>query len=219
MIKLYGNKFSPPSNKIEMCLNNLGMEYEFIPVDLLKGEQRKPEFLSLTPFGKVPVLVDGNFKLSESNAIIKYLSKKTKSDLYPADLEKQAVVDMWCDFIGLHLTMGGYLKVIFNKMVAPRIGVDPDQRSIKEGYEFIGNYLRVIEEQLNKTKFVAGDNMTIADICLLAIIDPSEVIEIDLKIYPKITALRDSLRSQSFYQKVHKYYGESMMAKNWDLES
>ena len=213
MIKLYGNKFSPPSNKVEMCINLLGLEYEFVFVDLLKGEQRTSDFLSITPFGKVPVLVDGNFKLSESNAIIKYLCKKSKSDLYPSDLEKQAEVDMWCDFISQHLTVGAYVKVIFNKMVAPRIGVEPDQRSIKEGYEFIGKYLSLIEEKLNKTKFLAGDKMTIADISLLAIVDPSEIIDIDLKPYPKLTAWRSSLKAQSFYQKVHKFYGESMMAK------
>ena len=140
MIKLYGNKFSPPSNKVEMCINLLGLEYEFVFVDVLKGEQKTDDFLSLTPFGKVPVLVDEKFKLSESNAIIKYLCKKSKSDLYPSDLEKQAEVDMWCDFIALHLTMGAYAKVMFNKIVAPRMGVEPDQRSIKEGYGFINNF-------------------------------------------------------------------------------
>ncbi len=213
MIKIYGNKFSPPSNKVEMCINVLGLEYEFVFIDLLKGEQRKSEFLSITPFGKAPVLVDGNFKLSESNAIMKYLCKKSKSDLYPSDLEKQAEVDMWCDFIAQHLTMQAYAKVMFNKVVAPRIGVEPDQRSIKEGYEFIGKYLTLIEENLNKTKFLTGDKMTIADISLLATIDPSELIEVNLKTYPKLTAWRDSLKAQSFYQKVHKFYGESMMAK------
>lgn len=210
MIKLYGNKFSPPSNKVEMCLNQLGLDYEFVFVDLLNGEQKKPEFISLTHFGKVPFLVDGNFKLSESNAIVKYLCRKAKSDLYPSGLEEQAEVDMWCDFITQHVALG-YGKVVFNKMVAPRIGVEPDQRSMKEGYEFISRYLTSIEEKLNKTKFVAGDKMTIADILLLASIDPSEMIEVDLKVYPKLNALRDSLKSQSFYQKVHKFYCESMM--------
>ena len=213
MIKLYGHKFSPPSNKVEMCINALGLEYEFIFVDLLKGQQRAEDFLSITPFGKVPVLVDGSLKLSESNAIIKYLCRKAKSDLYPSGLEEQAEVDMWCDFIGQHLTMGAYVKVMFNKMVAPRIGVEPDQRAVKEGYEFIEKHLSVIEKKLNKTKFLAGDKMTIADICLLAVIDPSEMIDVDLKMYPKLTAWRDNLKAQNFYQKVHKVYGESMMAK------
>ncbi len=213
MIKLYGHRFSPPSNKVEMCINLLGLEYEFVFVDLLNGQQRTSDFLSITSFGKVPVLVDGNFKLSESNAIIKYLCKKSKSDLYPSDLEKQAEVDMWCDFIAQHLTMQAYLKVMFNKMVAPRIGIEPDPRSIKEGYEFIAKFLTLIEEKLNKAKYLAGDKITIADISLLATVDPSEMIEVNLKTYPKLTAWRDNLKSQDFYQKVHKFYGESMMAK------
>ena len=213
MIKLYGNKFSPPSNKVEMCANLIGLEYEFIPVDLLSGQQRTSEFISINPFGKVPVMVDGNFKLSESNAIMKYLCRKLKSDLYPSDLEKQAEVDMWCDFISQHLTMGAYVKVMFNTMVAPRIGVEPDQRSIKEGYEFIGKYLAQIEAQLNKTKYLAGDKLTIADISLLATIDPSEMIQVDLKAYPKLNTLRENLKSQNFYKKVHQVYGESLMTK------
>lgn len=212
MLKMYGNRFSPPSNKVEMCLNLLGLEHEFIFVDLLNGEQRKPEFLNVTPFSKVPALIDGTFKLSESNAIIKYLAKKAKSDYYPSDLEKQAEVDMWCDFISQHIGMQGYLKIMFNKMVAPRIGVEPDERSMKEGYENLKKYLPLVESKLNKTKFLVGDKMTIADVALIATLDPSEVVEIDLKPYPKLVALRDSLKSQSFYQKVHKFYGESMMA-------
>jgi len=210
MIKLYGNRFSPPSNKVEMCLNLLGIEYEFVFVDLLNGEQRKPEFLTLTSFGKVPFLVDGNFKLSESNAIMKYLCRKTKSDLYPSGLEEQAEVDKWCDFISQHLAMA-YGKVIFNKMIASKMGLEPDERSMKEGYEFLSKYFPLIEEKLNKTKFMAGDKMTIADILLVATIDPSEMVEVDLKAFPKLIALRNSLKSQSFYQKVHKVYGESMM--------
>ncbi len=213
MIKLYGHKFSPPSNKVEMCMNLLSLEYEFIFIDLLKGQQRTNDFLSLAPFGKVPVLVDGNFKLSESNAIMKYLCKKSKSDLYSADFEKQAEIDMWCDFIAQHITMQGYAKVMFSKMVAPRIGVEPDQRAIKEGYENLNNFLSIIEEKLGKTKFLAGDKMTIADISLLSTIDPSEMIEVDLKLYPKLFAWRKNLQSQDFYQKTHKFYGESMMAK------
>lgn len=210
MIKLYGNRFSPPSNKVEMVLNQLGLEYEFVFVDLLNGEQRKPEFLSLTSFGKVPFLVDEKFKLSESNAIMKYLCRKAKSDLYPSGLEEQAEVDKWCDFISMHLAMA-YGKVMFNKMIASKMGLEPDERSMKEGYELLSKYFPLIEEKLSKTKFIAGDKMTISDILLVATIDPSEMIEVDLKAYPKLVALRESLKSQSFYQKVHKFYGESMM--------
>ena len=213
MIKLYGNKFSPPSNKVEMCLNLLGVEYEFAFVDLLKGEQRTKDFLSISSFGKVPVLVDGNFKLSESNAIIKYLCKKSKSDLYSTDFEKQAEIDMWCDFIAQHLVMQGYAKIMFNKMVAPRVGVEPDQRAIKEGYENLNKFFSIIEEKLSETKFLGEDKMTIADISLLSTIDPSELIEVELKPYPKLLAWRKNLQSKDFYQKTHKFYGESMMTK------
>lgn len=214
MIKFYGNRFSPPCNKVEMCLNLLGLEYEFIPVDLLSGAQRKPEFLEINFFGKAPAIIDGDFKLAESNAIMKYLSRKAKSDLYPEDIKQQAEVDMWLDFISQHLIMQGYMKIMFNKMIAPRIGVEVDEKSIKEGYENLSKYFPLIEGKLTKTKFLVGDKITIADVALLSTIDPSEMIQVDLKPYPKLLALRNSLTSQNFYQKVHKFYGEAMLSRN-----
>ena len=213
MIKLYGTKISPPCNKVEMCLNALGMEYEFISLDLFKGANRTAEYLAINPFGKVPAIEDGTLKLSESNAIMKYLSKKAKSDLYPDDLVKQTEIDRWCDFVSQHINIQGYLPIAFNKFVAKKIGFEPNSNEIKKGEELLKKLLPLIEEQLNKTKYLAGDKLTIADICLLASVDPSELIELDLKPYPKLSAWRKDLQSQDFYQKTHKFYGESMMAK------
>lgn len=213
MIKLYGNKISPPCNKVEICLNALGIDYEFISLDLFKGENKTDKYLAINPSGKVPTIEDGKLKLFESNAIIKYLCRKVKSDFYPNDLIQQAEIDKWCDFVSQHLNMQGYLPLAFNKFVAKKIGLEPNANEIKKGEEFINRFLPVIESQLNKTKYLAGEKLTIADFCLLASIDPSELIEVDLKSYPKLLAWRKNLQSQDFYQKTHKFYGECMMAK------
>lgn len=213
MIKLYGNKISPPSNKVEMCLNALNMNYEFISLDLFKGENRTDKYLAVNPFGKAPAIEDEKIKLSESNAIMKYLCRKAKSDFYPEDLVQQAEIDMWCDFVSQHLNMQGYLPIAFNKFVAKKIGLEPNEKEIKKGQEFVNRFLPIIENQLNKKKYLAGDKLTIADFCLLASIDPSELIEVDLKPYSKLLEWRKNLQSQDFYQKTHKFYGESIMAK------
>ena len=213
MIKLYGNKISPPSNKVEICLNALGMDYEFISLDLFRGENKTAKYLAINPSGKAPAIEDGKVKLSESNAIMKYLCRKVKSDFYPDDLLQQAEIDMWCDFISQHLNMQGYLPIAFNRFVAKKIGIEPNPNEIKKGEEFINRFLPIIENQLNKTQYLAGDKLTIADFCLLASIDPSELIEVDLKPYSKLLAWRKNLQSKDFYQKTHRFYGESMMTK------
>jgi glutathione S-transferase len=78
MIKLYGNVNTKSFNtlKIRFALAEIGAAHEFMPVDLAKGESRTPEFLRINPHGKVPVLVDGDFALPESDAILWYLGEK-----------------------------------------------------------------------------------------------------------------------------------------------
>ena len=77
-MKLYGNVNTKSFNtlKIRFALAELGAAYEFMPVDLAKGESRTPDFVRINPHGKVPVLVDGDFALPESDAILWYLAEK-----------------------------------------------------------------------------------------------------------------------------------------------
>jgi glutathione S-transferase len=77
-MKLYGSSNNKSFNtlKLRFALAEIGAVYEFVPVDLGKGESRAPEFLRINPHGKVPVLVDGDFTLPESGAILWYLGEK-----------------------------------------------------------------------------------------------------------------------------------------------
>src|SRR6266571_5134162 len=68
---------SPNPQKVRFALLELGLECEIVPVDLTKDEHRKPEFLALNPYGRVPVLTDGELTLWESHAILAYLGDKT----------------------------------------------------------------------------------------------------------------------------------------------
>ena len=200
---------SSRANKVLMCANKLEMEYEYIPLNLPGGEHKTPEFLEIHPAGKVPAIVDGDFTLFESNSILKYLCDKQNSDLYPKEFKSRILVDQWCDFICQHIGVH-FTSVTYNKLFAEKMGEEKDERSMAEGYKFIDRYLTVIEGQLNKTKFLAGNNLSIADLTLLAEIDPSELVDVDLKKFPKLYALVQQLRSEDFYKNVHKFYGESL---------
>lgn len=90
---LYHNALSPPSRAALLSVRNLGLEVEVKHIDTYKGEQNTPEYLKINPLHQVPVLVDGDFILTESRAIICYLASSAKSKLYPTDLKKRAVVD------------------------------------------------------------------------------------------------------------------------------
>jgi glutathione S-transferase len=213
MLKIYGIDVSPPVNAVRMCANALGLEYEYIQVNIPEGEHKSEKYLALNPVGKVPAIDDDGFTVFESAAIMKYLCRKNDANYYPQDLFRQAIVDQWLSFVCVHIYMA-LARVLFNKVIGPLIGAPVDEQSLKTGYEFLARFLPVIEGQLKKTKYLAGDELTIADFALLANVDPAEVIELDLSQYPKLNAWRENLRSQDFYQKVHKYYGESIMPKN-----
>lgn len=99
MLKLYG---TPPTRALRVIwlLNELGLKYELIPVDLLQGEHRQHDFQSLNPAAKVPVLVDGNLVLTESSAIQLYLADKhPEAGFIPASLEDRAEMYRWIFFL------------------------------------------------------------------------------------------------------------------------
>src|SRR5262249_34498347 len=95
-MKLY--EFAPTrSIRVRWTLQELGIDFEAIPVDLLAGEHRSPAFLKINPAGKLPVLVDGDMVLTESIAIVLYLAEKYRDKgLIPADLQQRAQLGGGC---------------------------------------------------------------------------------------------------------------------------
>ncbi|KAG8651729.1 hypothetical protein MANES_06G016600v8 [Manihot esculenta] len=91
-LKLYSYWRSSCSYRVRIALNLKGLSYEYVPVNLVKGEQFNPEFLKLNPIGYVPVLVDGDIVISDSFAILMYLDEKyPQHPLLPRDLHKKAI--------------------------------------------------------------------------------------------------------------------------------
>lgn len=212
MLKVYGADLSSPALKVRYVANALGIPHEYQRVNIMGGENRSEAFLKLHPAAKIPVIDDDGFALFESNAIIRYLADKNGSKFYPKDVKKRAIVDQWIDFASFHVGMA-LNKVFYNRVIVHRIGGEVDEISLKDGLKFLDRFLPIVNDQLNKGKYLTGNELTLADFDLLAILDPSEASGVDLKPYAALTKWRDELRKQDFYQKVHKVYGESLMAK------
>ena len=94
-MKLYGFPHSPNTWKVRAVAAHLGLRLDFEFVDLTKGQSRTPAFLALNPTGRTPVLVDGDFKLWESNAIMQYLASRTTNSLWPDDARARADIMRW----------------------------------------------------------------------------------------------------------------------------
>ncbi|XP_022728052.1 glutathione S-transferase F9-like [Durio zibethinus] len=153
VVKVYGPAYAAPKRVI-VCLIEKEVEFETVPIDLLKGENKHPEFLKLQPFGTVPVIQDGNYTLFESRAILRYYAEKYKSqgtDLLGKTIEERGVVENW-----LEVESNSYNPPVFTLAVqillSPKLGIPPDENLIKESEEKLAKVLDVYEERLSKSK-------------------------------------------------------------------
>ncbi len=211
MLVLYSNPLSSPANKIRFLLNYLAIPYDLKIVNIGAGEQQQSDFLKINPYGKVPAIDDNGFRLAESNAILRYLADKHHSSLYPKNLEERAIVEQWLDFAANHIAMAT-AKVMFNTYFYRLKGVAKDERSLQDGRLWLDNYLPMLEKQLAKQAYIAGNNLTIADFSLLAALDTVELININLTPYPYLKAWRQNLMAESFYQDCHSSYAAAFKA-------
>jgi len=211
MLTIYGADLSTPSCKVRFVANALGLAYEYKRVDLVKGENKSEAHLKLHPGGKVPVIEDDGFVLFESNAIVKYLAVKNESPFYPKGIRQRSIVDQWIDFVSHHVATA-VSRVLFNRVFAPFLNVEVDERAISEGLSFLERFLPVVDEPLKERKYLAGGELTLADFNLLSALDPAEVAQVDLGGYLNILRWRRDLMGQDFYTKCHKSYGDVLAA-------
>ena len=209
MLKIYGADLSSPANKVRFVANALELEYEYVQVNIREKQNRTPEYLAMHPAGKIPVIDDDGFVLFESGAIIKYLAEKVRSPLYPTDIQQRALIDQWIDFGTIHIN-GAMGRVLFNRIFVHVLGIPVDENSLKDGLNFLDKFLPVVDQQLGKSAFLAGGSLSLADMNLLAALDPCEVGQIDLSSYTNIVSWRNKLKQESFYTKCHKEYGEKL---------
>ena len=210
MIKLYGLGLSHNVNKVRYCLNYLGLKYDWVQTNPITGENKAPEYLNVSPTGKVPAMEIDGLKLFESSAINRYLASSNNSAIYPQDAKKRAVIDSWTDYVSIHVAQS-FGRVLFNRVFAPMTGQTVDQESIRVGLEFLDKYFPVLEKQLSQNSYLAGKEFSLADINLLATLDPSELAQIDISKYPHLIKWRKGLQSQPFYQQCYKDYTQFIL--------
>jgi len=166
-MKLYMNAMSPNVRRVRLTAAVLAMDLEEKKLDFTKGEHKNPEYLALNPNGAVPTLVDGDFVLTESRAIMQYLaSKKPESGLLPRDEKARADVLRWQFWDASHFSpqLG---TLAFEKMLKPMMGMgEPDQRKIDDALTNFRRFGGVLNKRLEGKKYVMGDALTIADLTL-----------------------------------------------------
>ncbi|XP_035907315.1 glutathione S-transferase 1-like [Anopheles stephensi] len=196
---LYTVGLSPPCRAVELTAKALGLDLERRTVDLLAGDNLKPEFLKLNPKHTIPVLDDDGTIIGESHAIMIYLVRKYgKTDaLYPSDIVQQARVHE-----ALHFESGvlfARLRFITELVFFARKPEIPDDR-----IEYVRKAYRLLEDSLCD-EFVAGRGMTIADFsCISTVASTVGFIPLDKSEFPRTIAWMERMKKQlPFYEEAN----------------
>ncbi|KAJ4749960.1 Glutathione S-transferase [Rhynchospora pubera] len=204
VMKLYGPTLSPHLVRVLVCLEEVGAEYELVPVNLLADEHKKPEFLAINPFGQVPVLEDGDVVLFESRTIARYVLRKFNSDLLKdSSLVDSAMIDLWVD-VEANQYFPTISPITFQCLMMPVLGGVTDQNVIDETLPKFKKVLEVYEARLSKSKYLAGDFVSLADLCHFALtfnltLTPYASV---LDSYPHVKAWWESLLERPAIKKV-----------------
>jgi glutathione S-transferase len=167
-MKLYG--FGPTrSLRALWGLKELDADFEFVPVNLLAGEHKRPEFLRLNPAGKIPVLVDGDLVIPESAAIVLYLADKYRDKgLLPESLTERAHVYRWLMFAVTELEEPLWRITRHTALYPEDKRLPADIALAKEEFTAMAT---VLERHIEGREFIVGDRITIADCVTAHLID------------------------------------------------
>ncbi|XP_076889018.1 glutathione S-transferase APIC-like [Bidens hawaiensis] len=157
-LKLYGSLGSESTQRVQACLYEKEVDFEFVIVDTAAGEHRTPQFLKLSPFGEVPVLEDGDVTLFESRAITRYIANKYEgkgTELITKDPIKLAIQTVWMD------SETQRFDPHFLKLNQATMQGGGDVREYENKLEKV---LDVYEQRLRESKYLAGDCFTLADL-------------------------------------------------------
>ena len=187
MITLYGAPVSGNAYKVRLLLNLLEVEFEEIDVNLRAGENRAGPFLALNPRGQIPVLVDGEVTVWDSQAILVYLARRYGEAWLPADPAPMAEVMQWLAVSENELLFG-----LARARAVLHFGRDFDLAS-SQAYGRAG--LKVLEQHLAGNEWLAAGRPTIADVACMPYVALSHMGGIPLDNHPAARAWIDRMRA------------------------
>ncbi|OXE37058.1 MAG: glutathione S-transferase [Phenylobacterium zucineum] len=179
-MQIYGDSISGNCLKIKWLSDRLGLTYDWVETDILKGQTRTPDFLALNPAGQVPlVILDDGRALSQSNAILLHLAQG--SPLIPEDAYDRAKVLEW--MFWEQYSHEPYVAVArFQVRYLGKPVAELEPRLVERGHAA----LTVMETALEKSRFLVGRALSVADIALVAYTRMAGEGGFDLSVYPAI---------------------------------
>lgn len=180
-IKLFRHPLSGHAHRVELLLSLLGLPTELVFVDLAKGAHKQAQFLALNPFGQVPVIDDNGTVLSDSNAILVYLAQQYgEGHWLPSEPLAAAKVQRWLSVAAGQLAAGPATARLITVFGAPHNAEEVIARS--------HGLLKLVEQELTNSHFLAGTEPSIADVAGYTYIAHAPEGNVSLADYPQVRA-------------------------------
>lgn len=218
-MKLYMHPVSMTSRPVRLFIAESGIKVDEQLVDLMTGEHHGPAFVAVNPSKMVPVLEDGDLRLTESSAILKYLADKIESPAYPKDLKQRAKVNEAMDWFNTNFyrdfAYGLCYPQLFPHHKRPTDAVQ--KATLEWAQERAKNWLTVLNDNIigKDKRYLVGNSITIADyfgVCLLTL---GEVTRCDWSKYPNVNRWVDTMKQLKSWNKVNEVlYGYAGQVKD-----
>lgn len=207
-MKLYYFPVSNTGRPVRLFIAENNIPCEDVVLDFMKGEHVAPDYMKLNPNGLVPTLVDDDFVLTESSAILKYLADKINSPAYPKELKKRAKVNEMMDWFNTGFYRDYGYNVVYPQIYPhhKRQTDEAQQQTIEWGKSNTQKWLKTLNDVwLGKdNKYLTGDEITIADYFGAALLTSGHVIRNEFKNYPKVEAWLKRIEALPSWKKINE---------------
>ena len=195
MLTLHHSSISPNSRRVWITLLEKGLEFELVEIKV-DGEQFKPEFLAISPFHHIPVLVDDGFNIVESLAILDYLEVRYPTPaMLPKDAKDLAIARI-VELVTVNELLPAATTFLPEFLGLP--GGDPEK--IEKAQQKITTVLKFFESLLDNRPYFGSENLTLAEVVAGTVVDVLPSVGISLSDYPKLNAWCDRLIARPSWQ-------------------
>ena len=209
-MKLYYHPASTTSRPVMLFAAESGLAIDLQIVDIFTGEQMQPPYEQINPNHLVPVLEDGDFRLTEGSAILKYLADKAGSPAYPKDLRARARVNEMMDWVNTQLCRELAYGLVYPQILPhhKRPTDEVQKATLAWGKERAKGWMKVLDEKLigPGNAYLCGDKITIADYYGAAFVTLAEAIRSDFSAYPNVKRWLGNMKALKSWNKVNEVF-------------
>lgn len=186
-IIIHSFPLSGHAHRVELLANLAGIKHSVNNINLPDGEHKQPPFLALNPLGQVPVIEDGDVVISDSNAILVYLSRKYAPEFLPQDFQQEAEIQKFLALAAGEIAFGpaaARLITVFNAPINPEFTQVVAERALTK-----------LENHMKGKEFLVGDQVSIADIAIYSYTAHAPEGNVSLESYPNVRRLLSNIEN------------------------